>query len=113
MKTLATKISKNGFLYQQLVRSQDRARNIAMYRQILLQKGMEPKVLAYEVFFVGISKAGERTLPDGTLVAFEEAEMFPSNESFGRTAWTYRSLADASKRYAQMSAQAERKEGCE
>jgi len=63
-------------------------RKVAIYRQDLnLPEG--DKVIAFEVFIVKTTKAKERTLPNGKTVMFDDSESFPSNEYFGKIAWTY------------------------
>lgn len=42
-----------------------------------------------EVIQIGRSPAGERSLPDGTTLTFEESESYPGDEQFGRKGWYY------------------------
>lgn len=89
MKLLESQIKKNGFTYNIVERTQ----NKAIYSQ-----NKKSKILAYEVFRIKRRKASS-TKFDGKFVYFEARESFPSNEDFGKTAWSYPSLAEAKKKY--------------
>ncbi|WP_235299531.1 hypothetical protein [Portibacter marinus] len=76
-------IKKNGFIYQQIRRSA----KAAIYKQV------DPKtedVIAFEVFKISIQRS--RTF-EGRF--FPKKEKFPSNEDFGKIAWSVKSLARA------------------
>lgn len=38
---------------------------------------------------IGRNKAGERKLPDGSTIAYEESESYPGDELFGQKGWYY------------------------
>lgn len=79
MKELAEVINRNGFVYKQLKRG-DRA---AMYTQTLVDED-GGSFKAFEVFKIKIGKA---KIVFG--VELPEKEKFPSDEDFGKWAWTY------------------------
>lgn len=59
------------------------------------------RVIAYEVFRSKIRPPGTRTLPDGRVIA-TGGERWPSNEDFGKWAWTFRTLDKARARLAEL-----------
>jgi len=79
MKKLDNYIRKNGFDYE-LVERND---NVAIYKQVdnTLSQQM---IVSYEVFIIKTRKEGR--IGDNII---EAGEIFPSNESFGKSAWTY------------------------
>jgi hypothetical protein len=94
MKNLKEIIEKNGYTYKKVLIKNNEKRKVAIYRQDLdLPEGQ--KTVAFEVFIVKTTKAGEKRLPNGKIVRFEEAESFPSDESFGKHAWSYGTFDEA------------------
>jgi len=84
LNVLPLTLVKNSYTYVQVSREE----RYAIYRQCTGQK-----TIAFEVFRVKIQK--ERTFRDRL---FPRKEVFPSNEDFGYTAYSCRSLEDAHKR---------------
>jgi len=76
---LDLELVKNGKLYKQLKRNETSA-IYECYSKI----DKEYILTSYEVFQIGIRKP---TLLNG--YEYPEAEIFPSNESFGRNAWSF------------------------
>jgi hypothetical protein len=74
-------IKKNGFIYQQVRRT----RFVALYQQ---------EDIGYEVFVIKRRKENEAFGKK-----YPEAEMFPSNEDFGKYAWTLRDRQKAEEKY--------------
>ena len=85
MTPLPQKLRKTGFDYAQIARG----KRSAIYKQIV-----DEKTIAYEVFIIRI--VPERCI-NGNWIG--EHEKFPSNEAFGHSAWTCRSLDGAMERY--------------
>ena len=85
MKILPKELRKNGFLYTLVLREG----NKAIYEQTVTTK-----IKYFEVFKI-------RTRPEryfkGKL--FPAGEVFPSNEDFGKTAWTCRTYEKAMERF--------------
>lgn len=75
MRIIEKEFNKNGFLYKEVKRDA----NIAIYEQIDVENDIR---LAYEVFKVVVMK------PNNFIP--EHFEKFPSNEDFGKTAWSFR-----------------------
>lgn len=92
MKELAEVINRNGYIYNQLKRS-DKA---AMYSQSVADKTDDPESNfgAFEVFKIKIGKA---KIVFG--VELPEKEKFPSDEDFGKWAWTYADYEKANDRF--------------
>lgn len=95
MEILPLVIKKNHYEYHQIKRS-DKA---AIYSQCL--PGGE-LVIAYEVFQIRQQKAGEGIL-GGVTITFVEKELFPSDEEFGKTAWSFTGLERAEKCFIGLS----------
>lgn len=95
MKILPKKITKNGFTYLQEIKTE----KIAIYSQY---DNPNQKPVAFEVFEIKISKAGNMKLKDGTVVEFEEKERFPGNEDFGKWAWTYKTWKSAFEKHKEL-----------
>jgi hypothetical protein len=89
MESLSSNVKKNGFEYILEKRSQ----NVAMYMQCYLG-GMLP--VAYEVFIVRNQKEGQAVIK-GATIDFKAKELFPSDEEFGKTAWSFNSKERAEK----------------
>lgn len=77
--TLLKEVRKNGFLYVQIVRSE----NVAIYQQRDPKNDL--KHVAYEVFRIKIQR--ERYFKGRH---FPRKEVLAANEDFGKTAWTFR-----------------------
>jgi hypothetical protein len=92
VKKLEKVIRKNRFVYT-LVK---RAGKLAIYSQA----DKDGTVTAYEVFKIKKSYAG--IAPNGTVLP--EREKFPSNEDFGRSAWSVPTLALAQGILAKLEA---------
>jgi hypothetical protein len=91
MKPLPDSFAKNGFTYEKIMREG----NLAIYQQ-RLRPGAG--CLAFEVFRVRESKGGTYTVGGKTLTAMP-AETGPSNEDFGKTAWSYPALERAKAKF--------------
>lgn len=92
MKKLAEKINRNGYIYTQLKRGE----RGAIYEQIFEELG-DSTCVGYEVFKIRIGKS---KVVFG--VELPEKEKFPSDEDFGKWAWTYRDLNKAMEKYNQI-----------
>lgn len=93
METLNTTIRKNGFVYELIERSE----YFAIYAQYI-----EDEIIAYEVFRIKIQKPRVGKFA-GVEIQFVEKELFPSNEDFGYTAFTCRTLEKAEARLKEMT----------
>lgn len=89
MKSLPTKNIKKEYTYTLVERDEDRA----IYSQSRGQK-----IYAYEVFIIKKQNAGKVNF-GGNLVDIEDKEKFPKNEDFGKTAWTYKTIDEARKKF--------------
>lgn len=89
MKQLAEKLTKNGFVYE-LVKRND-------YKAIYSQTTQDGQLLGYEVFRIRKNKQWEM---HGKV--FPAAETFPTDNDFGITAWSCRTLERAKERYAEI-----------
>ena len=89
---LQTTIRKNGFVYNQIARTE----TTAIYEQT-----QEGEIISYEVFKIQTTKK-DYTFPNGTLIK-SGTERFPSNEDFGKTAWSIRNLDRAKKRFSELN----------
>jgi hypothetical protein len=94
MKKLEQYIKKNGFLYKWI----DRKGNLCMYAQ---GYGSESNldIIAYEVFFVKEQPEGNAKI-GGVDIHFENKELFPNDEDFGKIAWSFRKFEWAKKRFS-------------
>lgn len=90
MKELALELKKNGFTYRQF----DRNAYKAIYSQFCHDA---KKIIAYEVFHVKSHNGYEI---QGNYI--EPAEMYPSNESFGVSAWSIKDKDDALTKYVSL-----------
>jgi hypothetical protein len=93
MITLPLTKSKNGCYYTQI----HRTARTALYSLAYSPKG---KVIGFEVFKIRIAPA--RTLPNG--VPVPEQEHFPSNEEFGKIAWSFTTQRTAMKKFEELEA---------
>jgi len=84
MKIIEKEVKKNGFLYKQIYREND----VALFEQIDLDNNL---TIAYEVFKISIMK------PNNYITDY--FEKFPSNEDFGKTAWTFNNIEKATETY--------------
>ena len=92
MKELADVINRNGYIYKQLKRT-DKA---AMYSQSVADKADDPES-SFEAFEVFKIKIGKAKVVFG--VELPEKEKFPSDEDFGKWAWTYTDYEKAIDRF--------------
>lgn len=85
MNILPINLRKNGFDYTQILRQGNKAIYEQTYTEI---------VAYYEVFKI-------RTQPEkilrGNLI--QSGEVFPGNEDFGKTAWSFKTLAKAMDKF--------------
>jgi hypothetical protein len=92
MKALFNKSRKNGFVYTQVCLGQ----NACIYRQ-----QVSPQISYFEVFRIKVRK--ERIIQfKGVEKKIDAGEIWPSNEAFGRWAWTYRTLDKAMIKYNEL-----------
>lgn len=87
IERLGKVVKKNGFTYKLV----ERVGDVALYEQRLGRK-----LVGHEVFFVKVQKAKSANF-GGVQVAFEPKEKFPSNESFGKWAWSVGSDVSVAK----------------
>lgn len=88
MKSLPHKLNKYGYLYVQIARGN---------RSCVYEQHVIDNIRYYEVFIIKISP--ERIFKGHI---FEAHEKFPDNESFGATAWTFKSKEEAMKKYQEL-----------
>jgi hypothetical protein len=88
MKTLPNNLRKNGFTYT----LDRREGNVAIYQQWYTKN-----VHYWEVFIVQVKPD---TVIQGKLIP--EHEKFPSDSDFGITAWSCRTLEDATVRFTRL-----------
>lgn len=81
MKTLPLQLRKNGFNYTQVLREGNKA---------IYEQSVTSQVKYFEVFIV--RQRPERILK-GRLI--HAGEVFPGNEDFGKTAWSFRNYEKA------------------
>ncbi len=95
VKKLDDEVKKNGFIYRLLQRNEDRC--------IYSQHNAAGKLIAYEMFKIKLGdqrKAKERWAklqhkPFNPEDYEEFFELFPSNEEFGKRAWSFKTLTEA------------------
>lgn len=85
MKILPLYLRKNGFSYTQIARTEKKA----IYRQTVTQE-----IEYFEVFI--IQTRPEKSIKGKIILS---GEVFPGNEAFGVSAWTYKSLEKAMTKY--------------
>ena len=85
MKLLPEFLKKNGFTYTLLLRGQ---------RSCIYEQHVTQEMTYFEVFI-------NKVKPEQVILgrSYTEREVFPGNEDFGRTAWSYRDYKSAMKRY--------------
>lgn len=88
MKSLPHKLNKNGYSYVQIARGN---------RSCVYEQHVIDNIRYYEVFIIKISP--ERIFKGHV---FEAHEKFPDNESFGATAWTFKTEEEAMKKYQEL-----------
>ena len=81
MKALPQNINKNGFFYTRVLRGK---------RSCIYEQRLWGDLIAYEVFIIKNSPC--RKILDKWI---DEKELFPRNEAFGYSAWTYWTFEDA------------------
>lgn len=86
-KKLPNEISKNGYLYKLVQRTEGKA----IYKQTY-----NNTLVGYEVFKIRIQCARYSQILGRSI---PECERFPCNEDFGRTAWSFRDIESALIRY--------------
>jgi len=90
---LPREVRKNGKIYKQVKRVGD----VALFDAFMMAGEKGDKKLtrtSREVFFVKIQK--ETVAPNGKLIPLKEK--YPSNEDFGKSAWSYSSVGDAAEK---------------
>lgn len=100
IRKLPDKLKKNGFEYRLVERNEKRA--------IYSQHAGLSQIIAYEVFNIKIGdlRKAKKRWADIKKINFnpddyeEFYEIFPSDEDFGKTAWTYPNLELAKKAFA-------------
>ena len=88
MIALPQKTCKNGFPYTQICRGA---------RSCIYEQRVGQKLIAFEVFI--IQTRSERSILGKIIQAKEK---FPSNEDFGKTAWTYWTVEQAMKKFNEL-----------
>ena len=91
MKTLSHKIRKNEYSYSLICRG---------CRSCLYAQHITPEIDCYEVFLIKVQKA---KILFGNVIP--EKEVFPSNEDFGKTAWSYSDYNTALNKYNNLESQ--------
>lgn len=81
-------LSKNGFPYTQICRGA---------RSCIYEQRVGQKLIAFEVFI--IQTRSERSILGKIIQAKEK---FPSNEDFGKTAWTLWTLEQSMKKFSEL-----------
>lgn len=89
IKVLPEKLRKNGFDYVLVKRSEDRA----IYSQ---HTGLG-QLVAFESFKIKKGKPHPKSEED--IKNYDFTERFPTDEDFGKTAWTYQTLKEAEEAY--------------
>lgn len=91
MKLLPLEIKKNGFMYKQIKRTE----NAAFYSQNIENDEIP---VAYEVFQIRQQKESVSNM-GGVEIVFKAKELFPSDEQFGLTAWSFLDKTRAEARF--------------
>ena len=99
MKILPSEVSKNGFIYRLVERDHKRA---------IYSQSIGSKIYAYETFIIKTQKASSQKIGD-EWVYRENKELFPTNENFGRSAWTFRKLSEAKAKFYDLKKRVEGK----
>lgn len=87
--------SQDPLTYTQLIRTD----KVAIY-----ERSRDGKVKDYEVFFVKVDPKGKKIF---NTVLEDDREKYPSNEQFGRIAWSFSSKGGALQRYEELCKKAE------
>lgn len=90
MIKLKDTVSKNGFVYKCV----QRAKKKALYAQY-----HKNTLIGLEVFKIRIRGTQFSHILNKSLLP---AERFPSNEDFGKSAWTFRNFQDAINKYEEL-----------
>lgn len=87
--------STKGIVYTQIAvhRTDEKNKSAAVYK--VEKEGVIP---AYEVFIIKIKKQSE-----AFGVVFDESEVYPCDESFGKTAWSYHKLCHAMDKFTEIT----------
>jgi hypothetical protein len=85
VKKLSKEIKRNHYCYRLIERNDSKA----IYAQ---------EDFGFEVFKIKLSRPHPKVIED--LKNYDKVETFPSDESFGKTAWTYKTFAEAQAKYA-------------
>lgn len=93
MKLLESELSKNGFTYKLVERNEFKA---------IYSQWDGGRIVGFEVFKVKKQKATTLIL-SGNTIYLEAKETYPNNEDFGKRAWAYKTLAQAVKKYHEIS----------
>ena len=88
MRFLVREIKKNGYTYRCILRG---------LKAFVYSQNLDGQIIGYETLRRKVNKAFEVA---GCKI--EEGEAFPSNESFGKWAWSYKTYEDASKKYQEI-----------
>jgi hypothetical protein len=88
MERLAKEIQKNGYLYRLVERTSKitEAGGKKMDKAIYGQYA-PTGIIAHEVFYIRTQKPSTITIK-GQVIVYEEKELFPKDEDFGKTAWS-------------------------
>ena len=97
MKELNENIKKNGYNYSKVKIEHGKKHKVAMYKQ----QSQDGEFVAYEIFIVKTTKEKETVL-NGVHVKYEASEHFPSDEEFGKIAWSCRTFDDAEKKFQEL-----------
>ena len=95
MEKLPLELKKNGFDYKQVKRTE----KAAMYAQYMTGGTL---LISYEVFLIQEQKESD-TVMWGKAIHYDNKELFPSDEAFGKTAWSFQGLERAEKFYEGIS----------
>ena len=95
MEKLDIKIQKNGFTYKLMCRTD----KVALYSQ---HHPRGDSLAAYEVFRVQKQGGHESVLKSGQNIVYVEKELFPRDEHFGYSAWTYKRFKGARDKYDEL-----------
>lgn len=101
MRKLNPLVKRNGFFYHQL----NRTAHTALYSQNI---DVCPPPIAFEVFRILERPSREMPLKYGKVKQLEASEKFPSNEDFGKTAWTFKNLESAKQKFRELEAKYEK-----
>ena len=88
MITLSSKVRKNGFAYTLVCRGG---------RSCLYAQHVTPEMICFEVFIIRINKVKSIK---GNIIP--EKERFPSDEDFGKTAWSFSNYDSALAKFNEL-----------